>query len=236
MSARVRIVLVDPQEPGNVGAVTRVMKNFGLADLAVVGGRIIPEGQALWWSSGAEDLLESISYFATLAEAIADCHVAVATTSARGRVMEPPLTPAETADRAASLDESQRLAIVFGRENRGLTTDEVALCGLHATIPTDPSFPVMNLAQAVALFSYELSLPRSVSRKERDLAPADLEERMHAKAMKLLVDLGYLHTSHPEHLYRELRAVAARAELSKREVDILLGALAKLEWRLNQTS
>lgn len=236
MSGRIRIVLVEPQEPGNVGAVTRAMKNFALDDLVVVGPPVRAEGQALWWSSGAEDLLASIRYVQTLAEAIADCHVAVATTSSRGRVIAELLTPDRVGELGATLSGQQTVAIVFGRENRGLSADELALCGIHATIRTNPEFPVMNLAQAVSLFCYELSRPREQKASERDLAPAELVERMHGKAMKLLIDAGYLHTSHPERLYRELRALAARAQLTRREVDVLLGAIAKLDWRLSHPS
>lgn len=235
MSARVRIVLVEPLEPGNVGAVTRAMKNFGFDDLVVVGPPIAAEGHALWWSSGAEDLLSRIRYVSSLGEALRGAHLSVATTSMRARTLDDaPLTPAAVADHAAAMTSTQTVAIVFGRENSGLTSDEAALCGRRASIRTSPAFPVMNLAQSVAVFCYELTQPRQSVALERDLAPAELEERMHERAMQLLIDIGYLFTDHPERLYREIRGVAGRAQLTQREVEIFLGALGKLEWRLRQ--
>lgn len=233
MSGRVRIVLVEPQEPGNVGAVTRAMKNFGFRDLVVVGPRIEPDGHALWWSSGAEDLLGSIRYASSLEEALEGVHVAVATTSSRARNVDRLLDPAGVAEEALRLSDAQTLAVVFGRERSGLTADEIGLCGLHATIRTSPELPVMNLAQSVAVFCYELSQPRVAAEQQAgELAPFELENRLHDRARQMLVDVGYLYTTHPERLYREMRAVAARARLTQREVEIFLGAIAKLEWAL----
>ena len=118
--ARLRIVLVEPREAGNVGATARVMKNFGFDDLVIVGEhpQLLPV--AGWWASGADDLLERASFASTLQEALADANLTVATTSLRGRTTPADFTPKTLQAEFASLAEEQTLALVFGREDSGL--------------------------------------------------------------------------------------------------------------------
>ena len=229
-----RIILVEPKEAGNVGAAARAMKNFGFEDLWIVGNH--PELQPLagWWASGADDVVAAARFAPTLHQAIADVHVTVATTSARGRTTPADLTPAGVAELHASLTEAQTLALVFGREDSGLTREEVVQCQRTAVIPTDPAFPTMNLAQSVGIFCYELS---STARPaaERELAPAAMIERLHERAQALLLEVGFLHGNNPDRIYDDLRAIAARAGLDARETTILLGILHQIEWKLGQT-
>jgi RNA methyltransferase, TrmH family, group 1 len=233
MAARVRIVLVEPREAGNVGAVARAMKNFGFRDLVIVGEHppLLPVSG--WWASGADDVIAEARFTGTLLEAIAGAHVTVATTSSRGRNLEPDLAPAGVAALRAQLTEQQTIALVFGREDRGLTTDETSVCQRTAIIPSIPGFPTMNLAQSVCIFAYELSrteLP--VESTPRTLADAALVERLHDRAQALLTGVGFLNEKSPERIYRELRALAGRAELTERETTLLLGIVSQLEWRL----
>ncbi|MHB0972277.1 MAG: RNA methyltransferase [Thermoanaerobaculia bacterium] len=235
MSSLVRIVLVEPQHAGNVGAAARAMKNFGFSDLAIVGGPPSEARTAEWWASGADDLVRSVSYHASLQAAIADAVLVIATTSARGRDLEPELDPAAVARERATLGEGQQLALVFGREASGLTTDEAALCHRVASIPTNPEFPTMNLAQAVSLFCYELArADLTPAPAPRDYAPADLVERLHERAEAVLHEIGFLHEDNPDRLYDDLRALVGRARLDRREATILLGILRQLEWKVRK--
>lgn len=226
-----RIVLVEPQEAGNVGAAARVMKNFGFDDLRIAGRhpQLLPV--AGWWASGADDLLERATLVPTLGDAIADAHLTVATTSSRGRTTPADLTPVELAELYATLGSDQTLALVFGREDSGLTRDELMSCQRTAVIPTNAVFPTMNLAQSVGVFCYELSQV-APARAARDLAPAALVERLHERAEALLVEVGFLHPNNPDRIYDNLRYIAGRADLDAREVKILLGMLRQLEWRM----
>jgi len=227
----IRIVLVEPREAGNVGAAARVMKNFGHRDLWIVGEHPNLHPLADWWASGADDVVAGAHFAATLGEALADAHVTIATTSSRGRSMPVDFTPREVASIAASLTPDQTLALVFGRENSGLTRDEVVMCQRTCSVPTHPEFPTMNLAQTVGVFCYELStiVPAPVP---RGLAPAGLVERMHQRAEALLLEVGFLHENNPDRIYDDLRAMAGRADLDEREVKILLGVLRQVEWKL----
>lgn len=228
-----RIVLVEPRESGNVGAVARAMKNFGFGDLWIVGEHPELLPVAGWWASGADDLLANARFASTLGEAIADAHVTVATTSMRGRTTPVSFSPKSLAEKFASLGDAQVLALVFGREDSGLTREELALCQHTAAIPANDRFPTMNLAQSACVFCYELSsiAPRGESRELPDAATL---ERLHQRARELLLEVGFLHENNPDRIYDDLRAIVARAELDAREATIVLGIIRQIEWAVKR--
>jgi tRNA/rRNA methyltransferase len=233
MAPTLRIVLVEPREAGNVGAVARVMKNFGFGELWIVGEHPELLPTAGWWASGADDVLAAARFTPALGGAIADAHVTVATTSSRGRTTPVDFTPQSLAELFASLTDDQTLAIVFGREDSGLTRDELVQCQRTASIPTNDAFPTMNLAQSAGVFCYALSTI-TPSPLRRDRAPAGLVERMHERAEGLLLEAGFLHENNPARIYDELRAITGRADPDEREVTILLGIIRQLEWALRK--
>ena len=233
--ARLRIVLVEPREAGNVGAVARVMKNFGFDELWIVGEHpeLLPVSG--WWASGADDVLENVHHVDTLADAVGDAHLTVATTSMRGRTSPVSFTARTLAAKFASLDDNQTLALVFGREDHGLTREELMLCQHTAAIPTNETFPVMNLAQSVGVFCYELS---SIARapSPRDLPDAAMIERVHQRARELLLEVGFLHDNNPDRIYDDLRNLVSRAALDAREATIVLGIIRQIEWKIRKSS
>ena len=156
--ANLRVVLVEPKEAGNVGA-AGVMKNFGFRELWIVGEHPQLQPLAGWWASGADDVVGAARFAPTLHAAIADVQLAIATTSSRGRTTPVDFTPHSLAGLFASLADDQTLALVFGREDSGLTRDELVQCQRTASIPTNDAFPTMNLAQSVGMFCYALSMP-----------------------------------------------------------------------------
>ena len=228
-----RIILVEPQEAGNVGAVARAMKNFGFDDLWVVGDHPPLLPVAGWWASGADDLVERIHFAATLQEAIGDAQLTIATTSSRGRNIAADLTPQQVAETYRTFAADQILALVFGREDSGLTQQELMLCQRTASIPANAIYPTMNLAQAVCVFCWELSdiAPAAPS---RELPDAALVERLHERAEALLLEVGFLQDNNPDRIYDDLRAIAGRSSLDAREVTILLGIIRQMEWALGR--
>ncbi|MFN2442598.1 MAG: RNA methyltransferase [Thermoanaerobaculia bacterium] len=232
MSGRVRFVLVEPREAGNVGAAARGMKNFGFTELVLVGEMPQLEPVAEWWASGAGDVVAGARRVESLEAAIRDAHAVVATTSSRERAIQKPLTPAEVRGLRESLPEDQTLAIVFGREDRGLTAQELALCGRTAVIPTSDLHPVLNLAQSVTLLAWELCARPAEPVAPRALASAASIERLHESARKLLLDAGFLDPVNPDRIYDDLREIVARAGLDEREVTILLGMLRQMRWKI----
>ncbi len=239
-----RIVLVEPREAGNVGAVARVMKNFGFEELWIIGEHPTLEPLAGWWASGADDVVAKAHFAPTLHYALADAQLTVATTSARGRTTPVDFTPFELAETFASLKDDDTLALVLGREDRGLTREEVVQCQRTAAIPTSREFPTMNLALAVGVFCFALSQwSDGLSGRRRAESPplhtrpvAALIERLHERAESLLLEVGFLHENNPDRIYDDLRAIVARADLDVREATILLGIIRQIEWKLGQGS
>lgn len=228
---KIRIILVEPREAGNVGAAARAMKNFGVSDLWIAG----PRPQRLdaiseWWAKGATDVLETVQRALTLEEALTGVHLSVATTAVRGRQVYDQLTPYEVARLAEEqLGEEHTLALVFGREESGLSGAEVAMCQRTASIPTSPVYPTMNLAQSVAIFCYELSKGLRPPRAPREPAPAELIHRLNSRTRRLLEEVGFFGSNAPDRMCAELQALAGRAALSAREASMLLSFVAHVE-------
>jgi len=210
------------------------MKNFAITDLCIVGSR--PQridDVSEWWAKGAEDVVRSARRAATLDEALADVHLSIATTAVRGRHVLEQVSPHDVARLAeSSLGDEHTLAIVFGREQWGLTGHEVSLCQRTAVIPTWPEFPTMNLAQSVAIFCYELAKELRPAASPRHPAPGELLQELNAHARRLFDDVGFFGDKNPDRLCAELTVLAARATLSTREASTLLALVRRLEKRL----
>lgn len=227
----VRFILVEPREPGNVGAAARAMKNFGFLEMTIVGEVAELQPVAEWWASGAGDVVAQARRVPTLAAALADAHLTVATTSSRSRSVQVPLTPDAVREALGALAGGQTLALVFGREDRGLTAEEIALCHRTAVIPTSDLHPTLNLAQAVAIFAWTLSREPAAG-DARSLAPVASLERLHDTARGLLLDVGFLNQENADQIYADLRAIAGRALLDERELAILLGIARQIRWAI----
>lgn len=235
---RVRIILVEPHEAGNVGAAARAMKNFGFRDLWIAGTR--PQrldNVSEWWAKGAVDVLESVRRVDTLAEALADVHLSVATTAVRGRQVYDQLTPAEVTRMAEEqLGDEHTLALVFGREEFGLSGAEIAMCQRTASIPTAPEYETMNLAQSVAIFYYELGKRPGSRPKSSEPAPGQLLHTLHTRTRVLLEHVNFFGEKSPERMCAELQAMAGRTHLSTREASMLLSFVAHVEKALASRS
>lgn len=230
---RVRIVLVEPQEGGNVGAAARAMKNFGFRDLVLVGKTPEdPDQKSVWWAAGAEDVLREARRVETLEEALADANLSVATTAVRGRQVYEQLTPSEVA--SIPLGDDERLALVFGRETWGLTGQEIALCQRTASIPTSPDYATMNLAQAVGIFCYELGKRPPVAEKSSGAAPGDLIHALNAHTRELLEEIGFFGDKSPDRMCAELTALAGKRMLTTREASLLLALVRQVQGRLSR--
>lgn len=226
----VRIVLVEPLDAGNIGAAARAMKNFGFTDLWIVGDqKARTDDVSAWWAVGALDVVENATRVPTLEEALADCHLTVATTAVRARHVHEQLTPAEVARLAEEqLGDEHRLCVVFGREKRGLSGREVALCQRTASIPTSPEFATMNLAMSVGVFCYELGKGLRPRAQAPDPAPHHLLKHLNTHARALFEEIDYYGEKNPDRICDELQAITSRAALTTREASMLLGLVRKL--------
>jgi tRNA/rRNA methyltransferase len=227
------IILVEPQSPGNIGMACRAMKNMGFTQLRIVNGcdRFHPE--SLKFAVAARDLLESAQVYPDLASAMADCTLTVGTTRRHGKYRQEILSPPEVAASfRAQVAPDCRAALVFGREDNGLTTDELALCRWHATIPTSQEYGSLNLAQSVLLFCYELGKAADSPGGGRplELAKSEEMETLFSHLRTTLDKIGFLNEQNPEHMMRSLRRIFFRADLDSREVTVLRGMLTQIDW------
>jgi tRNA/rRNA methyltransferase len=238
MLDRIYIILVEPQSPGNVGMVCRAMKNMGITRLRLVKGCSTEQSDAKRLAVSARDVLADAERFDSLEQALADIEVSIATTRRLGKYRQELADPRETAARLAARAGDGRIALVFGREDNGLTTEELALCRWQVTIPTSDVYGSLNLAQAVLVFCYELFrglgdvIPAGVS---RELAVGAETEGLFQHMEETLLRIGFLDQENPDHLMRSLRRIFARAELDSREVAVLRGIMSQIDWAADTT-
>ncbi len=228
------VVMVEPQGGLNVGSVCRAMLNFGITDLRLVNPQIDHLGHdARLMAVKAVTVLESARVFNTLEDALVGCVQSFGTTRRFGRYREGLLHPSEAAIRLVPIALRDPVALVFGREDRGLFTSELDLCQHFITIPTSEGLPSMNLAQAVSLCLYEVSKAKTEFAgrvvKHKKLASSENLESMYQHMRQSLLDIGYLDPQNPDHILRSFRRIFNRSELNDREVRILRGLFNQID-------
>ena len=231
--AKFAFVLYRPQSAGNIGAVARALKNMGFDDLRLVGRGPLNDREAVKMAVHADDLLANATVFPDLAAAIADCSIAVGTTSRRGgyRSRSTPLRAA--AVELDALADSNKIAIVFGREDRGLTNRELKLCHRLVTIPTAPEYSSLNLAQAVGVVAYDIHLAATSAVEapaDGEIVAASISDPMLERLAEALVSIGFIPDDNPEHIMLAIREIFGRSGLTAREVEILNGMARQMRW------
>jgi tRNA/rRNA methyltransferase len=226
------IVLVRPQLGQNIGKTARAMLNFGLTELRLVNPRDgWPNPDAGPSASGADIVLESAKVFATVQDAIADCSSVFASTVRRRDLVMPVLRPEQMADEITAAPE--RCAILFGPERSGLETEEVALAKAIVTVPINPEFASLNLAQAVILLAYEWSKRSALAQPPaKDLeppAPSGEVEGLIQQLDEALTAKGYYHPpSRTEATKNTIRTIFTKTGWSSREVKAVRGIIRAL--------
>jgi tRNA/rRNA methyltransferase len=229
------VILVEPAQSGNLGAVMRVAANFGIPRLELVRPSVDPgDPEARRWACGGDDRLECRSW-TSLAEAAAGYRTLAASASGRGREGLPVMQPRHAMSLLASrgLEDA---ALVFGNETRGLSRDDLDRCDLVIRIPTVVGFPVLNLAQAVAILVAESAAVDACERGATvDLAPQELVAGLMAHLQQSLLTIGFLDPNSPQRILRKLRRLLGRAGVTAEEVKILRGICRQMEWAANNT-
>jgi tRNA/rRNA methyltransferase len=231
----VAVILVEPQNPGNIGMVCRAMANFGASDLRLVNPCAYLHPEARKFAVAANHLLGQARLFPDLPAAIADLQLTVATTRRTGRLRGELLDIAELPELQATLPPTGRMGLVFGREDAGLTSEEVALCSRAATVATAAGVGSLNLAQAVLLFLHELArVPGRTGNQEATETPSATEiEALFRQIEQLLTRIAFLNPGRPEGVMNTLRRLHHRAGLDRRDLAILRGMWSQLEWSVN---
>lgn len=228
------VVLVEPQGPRNIGSVCRAMLNFGIEDLRLVNPQTdhtVHEARQM--AVNATTLLERARLYPSLGEALADCTLCYGTTRRFGKYREDLIHPDEAANLLLPETDTGRVALVFGREDKGLHTAELDLCQRFVTIPTDEGLPSMNLAQAVLVCLYEINKAKGglsgLTHGRTQLASNENLEAMYRHMKQSLTDVEFLNPQNPDHIMRSFRRIFGRAGLNEREVRILQGLWSQMD-------
>ena len=233
----IRIVLVEPSHPGNIGAVARAMKNMALAELVLVRPKAFPHPDAIARASGADDLLGRARVVGSVVEAVADCGFVAATTSRPRDQNFRALDLHEAAMRIFDMSKRGAAAVLFGAERTGLTNEELALAHLLIRIPANPEYPSLNLAMAVQLVCYELFRAAGSPASERPLSESPVPlalgadmERFYAHLQEVMDEVDFRdRTQSGGHLMTRIRRLFQRCEMDQNEVNILRGLLTSVQ-------
>ncbi|HLW24502.1 MAG TPA: RNA methyltransferase [Steroidobacteraceae bacterium] len=237
MTSEVRIVLVEPSHPGNIGSVARAMKNMALEDLVLVRPRTpFPHAEALALAAGADDVLARARTVDTLAEALADCAFVAATTARERSYHWDILTPRDVAARIGALDERTRAALLFGPERYGLSNEDLIACNVLVRIPANPLYASLNLAMSVQLIAYEIYVareqPASRVQLEQPLASGAELELFYRHLQEVLAEIRF--EDRTGYLMQRVRRLFNRAQVDANELNILRGILSAVQEGRNQ--
>jgi tRNA/rRNA methyltransferase len=235
---RLAVILVAPQQPGNIGATVRAMANFGVTELRLVNPCPHLHPEARKFAVNAHPLLGTAKIYSSLPDALADCHLSIATTRRSGRLRGELLDSTAVPGLLATLPPETRVALVFGREDSGLSSDEVALCSHAATVATTDELGSLNLAQAVLLFLYEIFRPQTHPTPPPALAETSLPAQAELQAMlgqmdAILERIAFLNPSSPAGVRNKLHQLLGRARPDQEEVALLRGMWTQIAWSIN---
>jgi TrmH family RNA methyltransferase len=232
----ISFILVEPQEPGNIGASARAMKNMGFSRLELVHPGYFFSSEAKQMACQGITILENAKVHKNFTDAIEDKPLVIGTTRRLGRRRGLILPLKDSVRRIITASGKNKVAILFGRERIGLTNQEIEKCGLLITIPSDPSTPSLNLAQSVMLVAYELSrktyktaYPELIKHKELDPLYSKIEA-----TLKLLEFIPRGDADLEKKIMKNLRHLIGRSGLTEWELKMLYGLCAQVEKRMNR--
>ena len=245
----IRIVLVNTSHPGNIGAAARAMKNMGLSKLTLVDPEDFPSPVANGRAVSAVNILEVATVTKTLEEAVAGCGLVIGTSARIRSIPWPLISPQQCAQHVADDSRQNEVALVFGREDSGLTNEELQLCHFHVNIPADEKLSSLNLAAAVMVISYEVRmelLKRDAEGQQAPVAPVDEEivdgvdwdvpkatgkqvEGFYSHLEKTMVDLNFHDPENPRLLMLRMRRLFGRIRPDQMEISVLRGFLAHID-------
>lgn len=235
----ISVVLVNPKYAGNVGFAARCLKNMGIGNLLVVRQKAwaSPEVQATA-TPFARDVVEAIEYYRSMEDALAPMGFVVGMTARKGSARGPQVSPREAAQEIVRFARNNRVALVFGCEDKGLSNSELRFCHLIVNIPTAPQFTSINLSHAVLILCYEIFL--AVDNPPQHFVPqvALLQETeaMFIQMRDFLQHIDFLKKKDPEYWLRHIRQFFGRTKVLSKDVKIVRGIMRQIEWKINQNN
>ncbi len=230
----IRIVLVGTLYSGNVGSVCRAMANMGLGDLVLAAPRICDDwAEAARMAVHATPILDARREFPSLAEAVTDCAFVVGTTARGGLYRQHVKTPRELSPELLHLASNGKVALVFGREDKGLFNEEIAQCTHLIRIPVHPDYTSLNLSQAVLLCCYELYCALGTYEPPVEKSPpavAAHKRKLIEMWRDMLLLIGFMEEEKADHMMQGIQRVFSRGVYSEDDVSILLGVARQADW------
>lgn len=228
MENNISVILVSPKYEGNVGSCVRLLANFGIKNLAIVDPRVDLKSKEFFSLSTEGIKSVKIKIFGSLKEAVENFSIVFATTSSRGRKKLKVEDIIKIKDYIMEIPKGTKIGLLFGPEDRGLSTEEIQYANKIFKIPTSPFYPTLNLSHAVAITLYEMNLQKI---KENNSIKKPNKKEMdgffeHLK--KVLLEIGFLHKNNPDRIMLDLKSIFSRAFLDKRELKILRGILSQI--------
>jgi len=231
----IRIVLINTFHPGNIGAAARALKNMGLSNLYLVDPVDFPHAQASSRAAGAQDVLDNAIVVTSLDEAIKDCQLVIGT-SARNRTFDLPLLDVkQSAVKILGESRQSNIAVLFGRESKGLLNEELSLCNFHMFIPTNPEYPVLNISQAIQIVCYEIWLANQQPTTATEaIFPAQQDMNyFYVHLEQVLRKAHFLIPQHEGRAMQKLQRFFNRARPETEELGMLRGVLSSIEKRID---
>ncbi|MDF7798198.1 RNA methyltransferase [Pontiellaceae bacterium B1224] len=236
--SNIRIVLVEPIFGGNIGSVCRAMNNNGITDLAIVKPRETTDwDDARKLSCNAKAQLEARKEFQTLEEAVADCTVVAATSARTGFYRDTAYSPKEFAPIGLESAKDHKIALVFGREDKGLTNEELAVCTHIIQIPSSELYTSLNLSHAVYVCCYEMYSAAGIfqpSEETAEEANSEIRERMFDVWREMMIETEFTHDQKLDHMMMGLRRIFTRGKLTVPDCKILMGLAKQSLWVTDQ--
>jgi tRNA (cytidine32/uridine32-2'-O)-methyltransferase len=235
--AKIRMVLVNTSHPGNIGGAARAMKNMGLFELYLVQPREYPAPRAVWRAAGARDVLDNVKVVESVDQAIQGCGLVIGTSARERRIPWPMMNPKQCGERIWQESVSHEVALLFGREDRGLTNSELHKCNYHVNIPSNPDYSSLNLATAVQVLAYEIRMAsladseatiRSMEEWDQPLATSDDLELFHEHLANTMEEIKFYDPDNPKQLITRMRRLFNRSRMDKMEVSMLRGLLSAI--------
>jgi tRNA (cytidine32/uridine32-2'-O)-methyltransferase len=233
----INIVLVETSHPGNIGSAARAMKTMGLSKLSLVNPKDFPSGDANALSGNARDVLDNATIYSSLQEAIKQSTFIYATSARNRSINWPTVNPEKAVEQIIDqVTGDKEISIVFGREDRGLTNEELQLANFHLEIPANPEYPVLNIAMSVQIVAYELfkNINNTEDREWRDYPEINSEDlqRLIDHFVETSIKLDMIDPKNPSQIIARIKRMFSRLQPDSMEGNYLRGFLTAINKRL----
>ena len=240
LNKQVKIILIETSNSGNIGSTLRAMKTMGFGSLCLVNPKEFPSEEVAALAANAGDLIDSVQVVNCIEEALDGCNLVIGTSSRDRKVPWPNESIASAAPKIiAEADKNNTVAILFGREDRGLTNDELQRCNLHVHIPANEDYPVLNVAMSVQVVCYQLLISRAIDSEMKNnqhwdvpLAEANHVNRLVEHFTDVAEKLEVFNKGNPRQIGARIKRLFTRIGLDEMEVNFMRGFLAAVEKKL----